>query len=201
MNTNSHCHVGNTAKQCRPGLFQDSDSARDVEGSNLHLVVTLCIFGCHTFAPTSWMCKEQTSVSHSSTESEIMSLAAGLRLDGILALDLWDLIVSVLGNISRVSINLERQFYLDCSSDTLLHAGRIWKGDVLIADLEELETMDASEIYSKRLNAKEVIFPKEGEFIFPVADGRIKTLSSWRRSRTENIHLDTAPTNSRRGSR
>ena len=37
--------------------------------------------------------------------------------------------------------------------------------------------MDASEIYSKRLNAKEVIFPKEeGEFIFPVADGRIKPL-------------------------
>ena len=34
--------------------------------------------------------------------------------------------------------------------------------------------MDASEIYSKRLNAKEVIFPKQGEFIFPVADGRIK---------------------------
>ena len=35
--------------------------------------------------------------------------------------------------------------------------------------------MDASEIYSKRLNAKEIIFPKEnGKFIFPVADGRIK---------------------------
>ena len=49
-----------------------------------------------------------------------------------------------------------------------LYAGRIWKGDVLIADLEELETMDASEIYSKRLNAKEVIFPKQGEFIFPI---------------------------------
>ena len=56
-----------------------------------------------------------------------------------------------------------------------LYAGGIWKGDVLIADLEELETMDASEIYSKRLNAKEVIFPKQGEFIFPIADGRIKT--------------------------
>ena len=36
--------------------------------------------------------------------------------------------------------------------------------------------MDASEIYSKRLDAKEVIFPKEnGKFIFPIADGRIKT--------------------------
>ena len=56
-----------------------------------------------------------------------------------------------------------------------LYAGGIWKGDVLIADFEELETMDASEIYSIRLNAKEVIFPKEGEFTFPIADGRIKT--------------------------
>ena len=35
--------------------------------------------------------------------------------------------------------------------------------------------MDASEIYSKRLNAKDVTFPKEnGNFIFPAADGRIK---------------------------
>ena len=36
--------------------------------------------------------------------------------------------------------------------------------------------MDASEICSKRLNAKEVIFPKQGEFLFPIADGRIKPL-------------------------
>ena len=56
--------------------------------------------------------------------------------------------------------------------------------------------MDASEIYSKRLNAKEVIFPKQGEFIFPIADGRIK--NTRRRSGTENIHLGTASTNSRR---
>ena len=42
--------------------------------------------------------KPQTSVSHSSTESEIISLDAGLRLDGIPAFDLWDLIFFVLGN-------------------------------------------------------------------------------------------------------
>ena len=47
-----------------------------------------------------------------------------------------------------------------------LYAGGIWKGDVLIADLEELETMDASEIYSKRLNTKKVIFPKQRQCIF-----------------------------------
>ena len=52
--------------------------------------------------------------------------------------------------------------------------GGIWKIDILVVDIEELETMDASEIYSKRLNAKEVIFHKQGEFIFPIADGRIK---------------------------
>ena len=55
-----------------------------------------------------------------------------------------------------------------------LYAGRIWKGDILVADVEELETMDASEIYSKRLNTKEVIFHKEnGKLIFPASDGRI----------------------------
>ena len=65
---------------------------------------------------------------------------------------------------------------------------RIWKGDVLVADLEELETMDASEIYSKRLNAKEMILPKEeGEFIFPIADGRIKTLGGDQELRTSTL--------------
>ena len=60
-------------------------------------------FGSHTFVPISWMCKKQTSVSHSSTESEIISLDTGLRLDGLPALELWDLIVSVFGNISHIS--------------------------------------------------------------------------------------------------
>ena len=55
------------------------------------------------FVPTSWMCKKQTSVSHSSTESEIISLDTGLRLDGLPALELWDLIVSVFGNVSHIS--------------------------------------------------------------------------------------------------
>ena len=100
-----YCHVGNTAKQCRLGLFQDSDFAGDLEDSKSTSGGTLCIFGSHTFVPISWMCKKQTSVSHSSTESEIISLDTGLRLDGLPALELWDLIVSVLGNVSRVSDN------------------------------------------------------------------------------------------------
>ena len=103
-----HCHVGNTAKQCRLGLFQDSDFAGDLEDSKSTSGGTLCVFGSHTFVPTSWMCKKQSSVSHSSTASEIISLDAVLRFDGVPTLDLWDLIVFVLGNTVQTLERPER---------------------------------------------------------------------------------------------
>ena len=63
----------------------------------------------------------------------------------------------------------------------------------MVADSEELETMDASEICSKRLNAKEVIFPKQnGIFIFPVADGRIKFIGGDQELRTSTLIRDHA---------
>ena len=111
-----NCNVGNTAKQCRLGLFQDSDFAGDLEDSKSTSGGTVCIFGSHTFVPKSWMCKKQTSVSHSSTESDIISLDAGLRLDGIPALDLWDLIVSVLGNTIQTPDRTE-QPVVNCDKD------------------------------------------------------------------------------------
>ena len=80
MNTDNIVMWVILAKQCRLGLFQDSDFAGDLEDSKSTSGGTLCIFGSHTFVPISWMCKKQTSVSHSSTESEIISLDAGLRL-------------------------------------------------------------------------------------------------------------------------
>ena len=74
-----YCYGGNTAQQCKLGLFQDSDFAGDLEDSKSTSGGVLCIFESHTFMPTSWMCKKQTLVSHSSTEAEIISLDAGLR--------------------------------------------------------------------------------------------------------------------------
>ena len=38
-----------------------------------------------------------------------------------------------------------------------LIAGGIWKGDLLAADLEDLEKLDASDIYPRRIEAKEVL--------------------------------------------
>ena len=47
-----------------------------------------------------WVCsKTQTLLAiltNSSTESEIISLDAGLRMDGLPALDLWDMVIEVL---------------------------------------------------------------------------------------------------------
>ena len=65
-----YCYVGNTAKHCILGLFQDSVVAGELEDSKSTSGGTLCIFGSHTFVPISWMCKKQISVSHSSTESK-----------------------------------------------------------------------------------------------------------------------------------
>ena len=84
-----YCFVGNIAQQCRLGLFQDSNFAGDLEDSKSPSGGILCIFGSRTFVPRSWTCKKQTSVSHSSTEAEVISLDAGCRMDGIPALDFW----------------------------------------------------------------------------------------------------------------
>ena len=90
-----YCHVGYTAQHCRLGLIQDSDFVGDLEDSKSTSGGVLCFFGSRKFVPVSWMCKKQTTVSHSSTESEIISLDAGLRMDGLLALDLWDIVIEV----------------------------------------------------------------------------------------------------------
>ena len=58
-----------------------------------------------------------------------------------------------------------------------LIAGRLGKGDILVADIEELEKMDESEIYPRRINAKEALTPHKGEqFIFSIPDGTAKLL-------------------------
>ena len=55
------------------------------------------------------------------------------------------------------------------------YAERIWKGDRLVADIEELHTFDASEVHVERLNAKEVLLPKQGvQFTCHCADGSTK---------------------------
>ena len=46
-------NVGNTAQQCRLGLFRDFDFARELEHSKSTSGGILCIFGSQTFVSTS----------------------------------------------------------------------------------------------------------------------------------------------------
>ena len=147
-----YCYVG--AKQCRLGLFQDSDFAGDLEDSKSTSGGTLCFFGSHTFVPISWMCKKRTSVSHSSTESEIISLDTGLRLDGLPALDLWDLIVAVLHGNTYQS-NQERRD--PCTSLLEVRAAphklqTRKKSHGMIADLDNVDFI-SSNVHSSRKEA------------------------------------------------
>ena len=45
----------------------------------------------------------------------------------------------------------------------------------MVTDIEELEEMDATELHARRVNAKEVLTPMQGDnLIFPVAEGTVK---------------------------
>ena len=80
-----YCHVGNSAQHCRLGLFQDSDFAGDLDDSKWTSGGVLSFFGSRTFVPTSWMCKKQTSVSHSYLEKSVTFLQEKSKIDCTLA--------------------------------------------------------------------------------------------------------------------
>ena len=173
-----YCHVGNTAKQCRLGLFQDSDFAGDLEDSKSTSGRTLCVFGSHTFVPRSWMCKNQTDVSHSSTESEIISLDTGLRLDGLPALELWDLIVSVFGNISRIS---------DRSGKPENGGNKHYKSHNKIDAMQDTDSVP-SNVQSARQKALLYVFEDNEAVIKMIIKGRSPTTRHV--SRTHRVALD-----------
>ena len=173
-----YCHVGNTAKQCRLGLFQDSDFTGDIEDSKSTSGGTLCIFGSHTFVPISWMCKKQTAVSHSSTESEIISLDTGLRLDGLPALELWDLIFSVFRSVFQVS---DRSGQPD--NDVKKHQ----KSRGKITVMENIDSV-LSNVQSSRQEALLYVFEDNEAVIKVIIKGRSPTMRHV--SRTHRFALD-----------
>ena len=90
-------------------------------------------------------------------------------------LEQWSNITLFLQKTYRDCINLVLMSCQENSSVMYYMQGRIWKGDMIIADIEELDEMDASELYARRPHAKEVLTPMKGDnFIFPVADGTVK---------------------------
>ena len=116
-NTAQHCRLGLFQDSDFAGDLEESHSAsggvlsllnnadwdcfktltsREILKIRNPLLEEHCAFlGSRTFVPVSWMCKKHTAVSNSSTESAIISLDAGLRMNGLLVLDLWDIVIDI----------------------------------------------------------------------------------------------------------
>jgi hypothetical protein len=90
--------VGDEAKDCKLMLFVDASFAGDLVGSKSTTGALLCVIGPRTYCPITWLCKKQGAVSHSSTEAEVIAFDAGVRLEGLPSMDLWEEIVNVFGD-------------------------------------------------------------------------------------------------------
>ena len=114
----------------------------------------------------------------SSTESEIISLDTGLRLDGLPALELWDLIVSVLGNVSRVS---------DRSGQPDNDVHKHHKSQKKINVMENIDSVP-SNVQSSRQEALLYVFEDNEAVIKMIIKGRSPTMRHV--SRTHRVALD-----------
>ena len=68
-----------------------------------------------------------------------------------------------------------------------LHARGSCNGDVLVADVEELQENDATDVFLRRLTTKEVLVPSDGgKFIFPFVHGSAKLAGEGSEFRTSD---------------
>ena len=115
---------GNRTEDCELGLFQDASFASDLRDSNQRLEV-------HTCVPISWMCKKQTTVCHSSAESEIISLDAGLRMDGLPALQFWECVLETILQQTRqrkLSTRTSHVFFFESIDHVPANIPNTWTG-------------------------------------------------------------------------
>ena len=96
------------------------------------------------------------------------------------------------------SINLKRKSCLDCSSDTHCTRGESGRVTYWLQTLRSWRRWTLRKSTQKDSMRKRRYFPKKRRIYF--SNRRWTNQTSWRRSIPENIHLDTASTNSSRKS-
>ena len=145
-------------------------------------------FGSHTFVPIGWVCKKQTAVSHSSTESEIISLDVGLRLDGIPALHLWHLFVAVLGNTNQSNQARGDPFMNQREVRTVPHT--IQNRNQSHGKISDLDNVDflPSNVHSSRQEALLYVFEDNEAVIMMIIKGRSPTMRHVSRSHRVALH-------------
>ena len=74
-------------------LFVDADFAGDSDSAKSTSGGLLVLAGPNSWYPLAWMCRKQTSVSRSTTESEVVSLAASLFAEALPIQTMFDMLL------------------------------------------------------------------------------------------------------------
>ena len=82
--------MGDAADQCHVLAYCDASFADDLQTSKSTSGLFIAIVGPNTFVPITNFAKRQASVSHSTTESEMVSLEEGLRSEALPIITFWE---------------------------------------------------------------------------------------------------------------
>ena len=163
--TKTHRLVGTVSdgpRELHLALYVDADFAGEKDDAKSTSGGFLVLKGPNTFFPLAWVSKRQTSVSRSTTESEIVSLAHSLFQEALPALQLWQKILDypirlVIHDDNQATILVAKKGY----SPKLRHIARTHKvnlgsiAEVLEEDDVEIEYVDtnlqAADIFTKAL--------------------------------------------------
>ena len=179
--------MGTTAKQCRLGLFQDSDFSGDLEDSK-STSVEHCVFSevIRLFQSVGCVRNKRQFAQFNRIRNHFLD--AGLRLDGIPALDLWDLIVAVLENTNQS--NKARGDLLMNKREVRSPPHTIQKRKQSQRVINDLDNVDfiPSNVKSSHQEALLYVFEDNAAVIKMIIKGRSPTMRHV--SRTHRVALD-----------
>ncbi|CAE7293066.1 GIP [Symbiodinium sp. CCMP2592] len=163
--TKTHRLVGTVSdgpRELHLALYVDADFAGERDDAKSTSGGFLVLKGPNTFFPLAWVSKRQTSVSRSTTESEIVSLAHSLFQEALPALQLWQTILDypirlIIHEDNQATILVAKKGY----SPKLRHIARTHKvnlgsiSEVIDEDDVDIEYVDtnlqAADIFTKAL--------------------------------------------------
>eukprot|EP00959_Pyramimonas_sp_CCMP1952_P171855 3591066-Pyramimonas_sp.AAC.1 len=90
-----HGWIGDSSDKLAIMLFTDASFADCITSPKSTAGIFAALVGPNAFFPVNAVCKNQTVVSRSSTESEIVALDPALRLEGLPLISFWEAVVEV----------------------------------------------------------------------------------------------------------
>ena len=176
--------VNDTPEDLHLRLYVDADFAGDREDSYSTSGGWLVLAGPRTYFPLTWVSKKQSSVSRSTTESEVVSLAYSLFKEALPMCSLWDKLLNRDMDLYILEDNKAAiQVCQNGFSSKLRHIGRTHKvnlqsvKDEIMRESTHLEytitDKQAADIFTKALEPMK--WPAALEMLGAVSPDRLKS--------------------------